>query len=410
MKPRLLLLGGGIEQLNALRIAKELGADVVVFDGHDTAACELEATEFHTVNIKDHEALLAKAESSKVSAVFVHAAELAIECALVAEHLKLPGIPVHVAELGTDKSLRSACFQKAGIHIPSFRSIPANSSYEVWQKMASEIGFPLVAKPTKLAGAQGVEYIAGELELSDYFTRSACFDKQSFVVEEYIAGEQLSTESVSIDSKVISTSTAKRHYDTTKGLWPYQIEDGHSMPWQDAQGMRPEIEKTIEACRKAFGLKTGVLKGDVVIKPNGDIVVLEMAVRTSGGRFCDTVVPLCSGINILYPLMQYALGQSPDISFLKPKHNTGVSQRFVILPEGTRLRQHKILQHLLLDKDIISSWFRDDLHDLDVVPAIRSHRDRLGYVICVSKDRKLADRRALEVVDEIAAALCEVRE
>ncbi|MFC3051240.1 ATP-grasp domain-containing protein [Kordiimonas pumila] len=405
MKKRLLLLGGGFEQLNALRIAQELGAEVIVFDGHETAACAFEACEFYQVNIKDHAALIAKAKELRLDAVFVHAAELAIECALVAEAVGLPGISVESAKLGTDKTLRAACLLRAGVRIPKYQPLTAASDWSAWRNAGDALGYPIIAKPTKLAGAQGVEFIPDEIALQRYFEGKQSFKAQDFLLEEFLQGTQLSTESVALDGALVCTSIALRHYDTTQHLWPHQIEDGHSMPYDASLELQNSIDDVTEKCRAAFGIETGVLKGDLIISPSGEIIVLEMAVRTSGGRFCDTVVPVSTGVNILYPLIQYALGQTPDPAYLKADRHVGVSQRFVLIPEGNRLKEYKTIQHILLQEDVIGWWFRDDLQDLAQAPKIMSHRDRIGYVICSADTRDNADKRAQTIVEQLVKAI-----
>ncbi|MBO6503823.1 MAG: ATP-grasp domain-containing protein [Kordiimonadaceae bacterium] len=404
-KKRLLLLGGGMEQLNALRIAKELGADVVVFDGNEMAPCAVEATDFQQVNIKNRQELLAAAGKMNIDAVFVHAAELAVEAAAVAEHFNLPGLPVSVAEVGTDKTLRSACLAEAGIRVPKFVGLKAIDDLDTWMEAARAIGFPMIVKPTGLAGARGVEFIRDANALESYYERKHALAADKFQCEEFVQGEQLSTESVVIGGKVASIAVAARHYDTTADLWPFQIEDGHSMPWPDPTNLMPEIQAITEKCRAAFGMQDGVLKGDLVLAENGEIIVLEMAVRTSGGRFCDTVAPLSSGVNILYPLLQMALGLKPELSFLRATKENGVSQRFVLIPAGTPLRHSKKIEHILLQPGIVGHWFRDDLQSLTEAPVITSHRDRIGYVICTGKSRALADEKAKRVVAELQMAM-----
>ncbi len=405
LKKRLLLLGGGMEQLNALRIAKEFGAEVIVFDGNAVAPCALEAAEFQQVNIKNRQELLAAADKMKIDAVFVHAAELAVEAAAVAEHFNLPGLPISVAEVGTDKTLRSQCLSRAYVRVPKFLGLGKSDDIGDWNRAAEHIGFPLIAKPTGLAGARGVEFVKDAAALTSYYQRASELAADKFQLEEFVQGEQLSTESVVINGQVMSTAIAARHYDTTADLWPFQIEDGHSMPWSDDDNLRPDIESLTEACRAAFGMQNGVLKGDLVLAENGEIIVLEMAVRTSGGRFCDTVVPLSSGVNILYPLIQIALGLQPDLDFLKPTSNSGVSQRFVLIPAGTRLNPHKYIEKILLQPGIVGHWFRDDLQSLLEAPNIKSHRDRLGYVICTGENREQADKKAQQVVMELRDAM-----
>ncbi len=408
MSRRLLLLGGGYEQLNALRIAKELGAYVIVFDGQKRAPCMFEADEYYQVNIKNEDELLTAATQVNAQAVFVHAAELAIEASKVTAALGVPGIPILVAQAGTDKAVRSECLKQSGIRVPAFQSLDRSASWSDWQHSAQNLKFPMVAKPTRLAGAKGVELIPDLDSLEKYYQNRSEFTDQDFVIEEYIRGLQLSTESVIVEGNVKCLSVALRHYDTTQNLLPYQIEDGHSMPWDNTEKYKEDISDITSVAARAIGMQNGVLKGDLVLLEDGRFVVLEMAVRTSGGRFCDTVVPLSSGLNILYPLLKMSLGHTVAETDFYATHTNGVSQRFLLVPEGVPLKKEKRIQQVLLQKDVVGSWFREDIHALDRAPAIKSHRDRLGYVICTGSDRLDADRKAQAVVRELHNAIVKV--
>lgn len=407
MSKRFLLLGGGYEQLNALRIAKELGAYVIVFDGQKRAPCMFEADEYYQVNIKNEDELLAAAAKVNAQAVFVHAAELAVEGSLVTTALDVPGISTLVAQAGTDKAVRSDRLMQSGIKIPAFQSLDRSASWEAWQSAAQNLKLPLIAKPTRLAGAKGVELIENFSTLKAYYNNRGDFSGQDFVLEEYVKGLQLSTESVIMEGNVRCLSVALRHYDTTQDLLPYQIEDGHSMPWGDTEKYKEAISEVTSVAAKAIGMQNGVLKGDLVLLEDGRFVVLEMAVRTSGGRFCDTVVPLSSGLNILYPLIKMSLGHAvAEIDFNGMQTN-GVSQRFLLVSEGVPLKKEKRIQQVLLQKGVAGSWFREDIHTLDKAPVIKSHRDRLGYVICTGTDRLDADRNAQAVIRELHEAIVE---
>lgn len=405
MKKRLLLLGGGYEQLIALRIAKELDAEVIVFDGKPDAICRLEADEYRQVNIKDRHDLLKNAEDVQPDGVFVHAAELAVEVAQVANHLGLPGISEQTALLGSEKTLRAACLTSAGIRTPKFIGLGCDATEIEWIDAAKLIDFPLVAKPTRLAGARGVEFIDTLEKLKNYYQKRQIFPSQDFQIEEFVSGVQLSTESVIFGGRPVHTSVALRHYDTTSEFWPSQIEDGHSMPWADNGKWQPRISEIVAASADALQMENGVLKGDLVITDANEIIVLEMAVRTSGGRFCDAMVPVHSGINILYPLIQMALGAEVNQAYLSASRNSGVSQRFLILPAATPLKQKKEIQHILLQPDVFGYWFRDDFADLTHAPDLKCHGDRMGYVMCTGKDRLSADFRARQVIKELSEAV-----
>lgn len=398
---KLLLLGAGFEQITAIEIAQELGYSVTAFDNQPMPAGAAAADDFVQVNIKDDDALLAAAQAVKPDGVFVHAAELAVPAAKVAEALGLPGIGVDVARRCTDKRLRTAALHEAGIETPAFRILDAEAPEAEWLDAYRALGPLAVCKPPDMAGARGVELISAQRDVLSYRARRGGVAADAFLMESYREGRQYSTESVIIGGHVAHTAIALRHYDTTANLSPWLIEDGHSMPCAPDPELAAKIDAVTEKAAATLGMQNGVLKGDIIAPRAGNLVVLEMAGRTSGGRFADCVVPHATGVNILYPLIQMAMGDTPDTSYLKPRWHSGVSQRFFFpppekvlaaLPDVTLLKQHP---------GVIDVWINRHFLNGEPLPQVRCHGDRLGYVICAGESREAADKLALELAGSL---------
>lgn len=398
-KPRtLLLLGAGFEQIEALRVARELGYRTVAFDNDARAVGGEHADAFHRVDLKNPEALVFEAERVRPDGVFVHAAELAVEAARVARALDLPGSSVESALDATDKSRRLARLDAAGIRTPRFAILDASAaSAAEWLEQSQSIPFPKILKPTNQAGARGVELVPDPATLAAYHARRGVFGCSHFVCEEQLHGLELSTESIAVAGKLVHHAIALRHYDTTRHLRPHFIEDGHSMPYALAPDRRGAVESVIERCFAALGIETGVLKGDLLVDADGAVHVLEMAARTSGGRFADTVVPLATGVHILYPLVELAMGDTFSRPWFDAQWNLGVSQRFFLHEGPCQVRRWPALRRLVSRPGVAHVRVDETLFRTGLLPRIRSHRDRLGYVICTAPSREEADRVALDL-------------
>ena len=398
MPPRkLLLLGCGFEQIEALRIARELGYRTVAFDNDPHAVGRVHADEFYCVDLKDPHALLGQAEIVAPDGVFVHAAELAVEAACIAETFDLPGIRIASAQAATDKHLRIARLSAAGLSTPAYQVLPSEAPLPEWTKAANKIGYPCVLKPTRQAGARGVEEIVNDEKLADYYRRRSEFEDTHFVCEARLAGRELSTESVARNGKILHHAIALRHYDTTKAYRPHFIEDGHSLPIRLDPKIHVAVEQVIEQSFAALDIREGVLKGDLLVDAEGQVHVLEMAARTSGGRFADTVVPLGTGVNILYPLIQMAMGDAFSRDWFEPTRSVGVSQRFFLHDGQANVRAWPRLRELV-SQPYVSEWrINEEFFRQGRLPDIASHRDRFGYVICTGATREEADARALEI-------------
>ena len=407
---KLLLLGCGHEQIEALRVARELGYRTLAFDNDPRAAGRDHADEFLRVDLRDPHALLGQAELAAPDGVFVHAAELAVQAACVAETLDLPGPGVEAARLATEKHLRIARLQDAGLVTPRFRSVPADAPDPRWIEAAEAVGFPCVWKPSDQAGARGVEAVRDRRELARYAERARTrFPQAHFVCESLHSGVELSTESVVADGKMRHHAIALRHYDTTAAYAPCFIEDGHSLPYAMDEILRARIEDVIERAARALGLENGVLKGDLLIEGGGpeaaEIVVLEMAARTSGGRFADTVVPLGTGVNILYPLIEQAMGDAFSRDWFTPTRDLGVSQRFFLHRGERRVTRWPRMTELLRQPGVHDWALSTDALATRHLPHITSHRERFGYVICTAETREAADALARSITGAFAEQL-----
>lgn len=397
MTRRLLLLGAGFEQIAAMEVARDLGLHVIAFDNNPRAEGSTRCDDFAAVDLRNAAVLLEAARRARPDAVFVHGVELAVECATLAGALGLPGLTRESAIAGTDKAIRAAALSKAGVPVPKWAPLPVQGPSEAWLEIAATLASPWVVKPTDQRGAIGVR----RCDAPDDVARCSRDRDPSFggfLIEEWIPGPQLSTESVAVGGSVRHTAVALRHYDTTADLLPCLIEDGHSMPVALPQATKDAMDRAIACSFTALGIRDGVLKGDLVVRGEGDVVVLEMAVRTSGGRFADTVVPLSSGVNILYPLILQALGETPGDHWFTPSRTAGVSQRFIFLPPGRVLTRFPDFSRIFARPGLHEWRISDTLFASGVTPVVRSHRDRIGYAIASAPDRDAADRLVCDVL------------
>jgi biotin carboxylase len=399
----LLLLGAGFEQIEALRIARELGYATIAFDNDPDAVGRTHADVFERVDLKRPEALVERAKAHAPDGVFVHAAELAVEAAVVAEALGLAGVPVEVALDATDKSRRIQRLTAAGIATPRFEILAAATTDPArWAEQTKSIAYPKVLKPTNQAGARGVRLIADRVALDAYHAERHAHRSAEIVCEERLEGLQLSTESVARDGRCLHHAIALRHYDTTDHLLPCFIEDGHSMPYALPPALHARVLGVIERCFEALGIANGVLKGDLLIRADGTVFVLEMAARTSGGRFADTVVPLATGTNILYPLIELAMGDPFSRDWFTPTRSAGVSQRFFLHDRAGTVRRWPAIRRLVARPGVAEFRLDENLFRSGALNTIESHRDRLGYVICTAPTREEADHAALDITRTFA--------
>lgn len=330
MTKPILILGAGIEQTIAIKLAKEIGLKVIAVDGNPDASGLEIADVGINADIKDVEAMIEIGKKYKIDGVMTHAVEIPQVVAKVAKALNLPGLEPEVAERATNKLERLKCLTEHGVPCPKFET--ATLAEEAKMK-AEQIGFPCVFKPIDNAGARGVRKVGKIEDVEDAFDEALCNSTRSniILIEEFLEGKELSTESIIYKNKIITTGFGDRNYSRNKEFEPYFVEDGHNVPSSISEKDKEEVLKTVNSAIRALGINWGVAKGDIAIK--NKVYILEMAARTSGGWFCAGTVPIATGINILTPLMKMSVGESIEENDLKPKYNRAACQRYIIPTE-----------------------------------------------------------------------------
>ena len=88
----------------------------------------------------------------------------------------------------------------------------------------------MVCKPRDGRGSRGVYYIKNKKNIKNYLDASfQTTEKKTLILQEYISGYQLSTESL-VYKKKIYTSIGLRNYKDTRYLLPHIIENGGYNP------------------------------------------------------------------------------------------------------------------------------------------------------------------------------------
>ncbi|WP_035587197.1 ATP-grasp domain-containing protein [Hippea jasoniae] len=324
----ILILGAGIEQAAAIKIARDIGLRVIAVDGNPNAIGLRLSDVGIVADIKDSEKMIEIGKKYNINGVFTHAVEIPQVVAKVAKVLGLPGLDPQAAERATNKLKRIQCLKEYGINVPKFEY--ARDLAEAKRKV-KKIGFPCVVKPIDNAGARGVKKISHVVELESSFEEVLSYAKQErkVLIEEFLDGKQISTESVIYNGRIITTGFADRNYSRLKEFEPYFVEDGHSVPSTISKEEKSKVAEVVELAIKSLGINWGVAKGDILIK-DGKVYIIEMAARTSGGWFCSGTVPIATGINILKPLIKMSVNLPINEECFHPKFEKAACQRYII--------------------------------------------------------------------------------
>jgi biotin carboxylase len=327
MAERLLILGAGIMQWPAIKIARDMGFETVVVDVDPRAPCVALADHFERIDLKNKEAIetLARAfrDAGGLSGVFTAGTDFSASVAWVAEKLGLPGIPYEAALNASDKERMRRCFKEAHVPSPDFLVINDLPPMD----FSLPFAYPVVVKPVDNMGARGCRRADSFKELR-IAVREALGASRSgrAIIEEYIDGPEYSVDALIYGGKVHVCGFA----DRIIGFPPYFVEMGHTIPTALDQKTRDSLTGVFVRGVQALGLTHGAAKGDVKLSSRGPMIG-EIAARLSGGYMSGWTYPYASGVEPTRGAIFAALGKTPE--GLEPvKDWTSAERAFISIP------------------------------------------------------------------------------
>jgi biotin carboxylase len=336
-KKTLLIISGGIEAADAARRAKQMGHTVVVSDRDPNAPGFAFADSCLIADVYGPDETTAAAERynrkiRKIDGVLCVAADAPVTAANVAQRLGLPGIPVHVAELACDKLAMKKAFRSAGVAVPWFAEV---ATPQELQRIAIERGRDLVIKPVDSRGSRGVQRVAQAADLTQAFMLARRHSpSERVMVEQYLAGPQVSTESIVIDGVCHTPGFSDRNYEYLERYAPFFIENGGDLPSRLSADIQDKVKDLVGRAASALGVTTGTVKGDIVVY-EGEPHMIELAARLSGGFFCTREIPLNTGVDFIGAAIRLALGETVAAEELVPRQQMPVVQRYAFPAPGT---------------------------------------------------------------------------
>ena len=396
-KAVILLVGGGIESVPGLTTAKRMGLDVVVSDANPACPAALLADGFLQASTYDVEETVARAlryhqQVRPIDGVFCLGSDIPLTVASVAQALNLPGIPIQAATVVADKLLMKDCFQAAGIPLPWYAPVVSAGALE---EIVATQKRTLVVKPPDSRGARGVIRLLPGMDSAAVYAESAAQSPTGRVmVEQYLSGPQLSTESRVVDGQVHTIGLSDRNYEYLDRFAPYFIENGGDLPSCLGEQCIEKTRRLLERVAPALGIINGVIKGDIVIV-DGEPYIIEVAARLSGGYFCSHEIPLNTGVDFVGVAVDLALGRTIDPVRLVSRFNQGVSQRYLFAAPGTVVAIEGVEEAGNIE-GVVHVELRVAVGEK--IGAVKNHPSRGGVIIAIGDNRQQAIERVERAV------------
>lgn len=394
---RILIIGAGQEQVPAYEKALAMGLQVVGSDMNPAApAFALAGVEPIIASTYDPDQTVTAVRTfhrnRPIDGVMTLACDVPLTVSRVAATLGLPGISEESARLGTDKLLQIRKFRDDGLPVPAFALVDDLAAAE---EFADRWGYPLVVKPTVGRGGRGVLRIGDRQGLARALQERP--EGCSLLIQEYLPGPQISSESIVVDGVAYTAMYSGRNYEHLERYAPHIIENGGWLPALISEEENAALDRTVQRVADSYGIRNGFIKGDLVLTPGG-VKIIEFAARMGGGYTVSHSIPAVHQVDLVTQAIKLALGLPVDPRDLVPRYRQSAALRF-FLPEPGKVRSIEGFDELVrLDHVILRKMY---VTVGSVIEPLTNHTQRAGCVIVTGSDHHEAERRVLEAVDMV---------
>lgn len=302
MTKKIAIIGSGEMAVILVENAKKMGIDTHTFsnDLHDRVVGL--SDEHHDISIFDTDKIVSVCKDIGIDGV-LPTTELTVSiAAIVSDALGLPGMPVELSKVVTDKGfVRNKAKSIKDLHQPE---------YVVWtvgDPLPEVCNYPVVVKPTAMGGKRGVSvaYNASEFKQAiEYSIESMPASKRNIIIEGFIdRGKEYSVESLSSHGKHMVIQVTEK---ITSGP-PHCVELGHLQPAQLSDEIREKVKRVIPDLLSTIGVDNTTTHTEIKIL-DGEIYLIELNARSGGDHIAYPLTELSTG----YPYIQGAINVAMD--------------------------------------------------------------------------------------------------
>ncbi len=203
--------------------------------------------------------------------------------AAAAAALGLVTNPASAVDATRNKLSMRRLLNAAGVSQPKFREVTADGLV----RAATEIGFPVVVKPTSLAASRGVIRVDGagaapaiETRVRDILQNAGRDRFELLIVEQYIDGDEMVVEGIMVEGKLEVLALIDKPVPL---VGPFFEETIFVSPSRQAPVVQQRVVATVSTAIDAIGLVTGPVHAEVRIDAESDVYIIEIAARSIGG-------------------------------------------------------------------------------------------------------------------------------
>lgn len=353
MKKKLMLLGGIRYLLPVIKAAHEQGYYVITADYLPHNIAHHFSDEYVNVSIIDKEAVWKAAQEKQIDGIMSFGVDPGVVSAsFVQEKMGLPSFgPYESVCILQNKDRFRAFLTQNGFNVPKAKGY-SNLSDALAD--ADNFEYPVIVKPTDLAGSKGVSRVDDKQHLkmaAEYALNKSLSGK--IIIEDFIEKQGCSsdTDSFSEDGKLKFVSFNAQHFDTNAAN-PY-TPAAYSWPSTFTKEQEAYLTSEIQRLLSLLEMKTNIYNIETRIGTNGKPYIMELTPRGGGNRLCE-MLHYATGVDMITAMTRYIVGDSLPIIEQKPYNGHWAE---VILHAD----KSGIFDHLEIASDLPAEVVEEDL-------------------------------------------------
>jgi biotin carboxylase len=382
---RILILGAGNAQIDAIEYCKSHGYEVVGCS-YTTVDCGIPHLDiFEQVDIKNVDGIVALAEKYGVSAIYSVGSDIAMPTVMMAsEKLGLPHfITAEAAEI---------CHSKGRMRETLGEGFEGNASFMVCSTLEEALGytdFPAMMKPVDSQGQRGCYRVESADDIREHFAASIDYSFEGrVIIEEFIDGPEVSVNAYMQDGRMKFAIVSDRYaFDE----YPGGIIKEHRVPssFADKEAQAKTVDLA-ERIAKRIGIDNGPCYFQIKLRGGNEPVILEVTPRLDGCHMWNLIKHYC-GADLLDACFRHLLeGESVlDGDYVMPDEEWAL--QFMSKEPNTKFSRADFDTS---DSDYACYYYDDG----DRVLKINGYIEKCGYMIrrigsCHSDERSEEESR-----------------
>ena len=369
MSGKLLILGAGNAQIDAIEFCKELGYEVVgcSYTTVDNGIPYLDY--FEHVDIKDVGGIIDIAKKYDAELIYSVGSDVAMPTVFKAsETMELP----HFIK----PSVAETCHSKTRMREALGEDFRGNVGYIECTSLEEAVtfkNFPGMMKPTDSQGQRGCFRVENEKDIRSEFQTSKDFSHEGkVIVEDYLDGPEISINAYFKDGEMLFGIVSDR---VVFDEYPGGIIKEHVLPSAlDKEAQDAAMSMAAEAAGK-LGINNGPCYFQIKFDSNNSPKILEVTPRLDGCHMWRLIKMYC-GADLLRASFTHLLKGEPDLGTAEPADEE-FRLKFYCQPPWTKFDSS---QHDASDA-LYSFYYYEDG---DKVRRLNGYIEKCGYKITKS--------------------------